>query len=99
VVVGGKWIYDRYKALQPSAALETIFVQGAADYYVINGYGEETLYRLLRAEMDGDRARAQSLPSLASGGATVPGAAAGPGVPGVLPHQPDMVARTEPRNR
>jgi len=77
VVVGGKWIFDRYKALQPSAKLETIFVQGAADYYVINGYGEETLYQLLRAEMDGDRARAQSLPNIATRRRdAVPGAAA-----------------------
>jgi anaerobic magnesium-protoporphyrin IX monomethyl ester cyclase len=65
VVVGGKWIFDRYKAFQPSRALEAVFVQNGADYYVINGYGEETLYQLLLAERAGDVARAQSLPNLA----------------------------------
>jgi hypothetical protein len=65
VVVGGKWIYDRYKVLEADPRLETIFVQAAADYFVINGYGEETLYQLLLAEKDGDRARAQSLPNVA----------------------------------
>ena len=65
VVVGGKWIYDRYKALKASKGLETIFVQGAADYYVINGYGEEALHQLLLAERKGDRSRAQSLPNVA----------------------------------
>ncbi len=64
VVVGGKWIYDRYKVLDPRR-LEKIFVETSADYYVMNGYGEETLYQLLLAEKSGDRARAQGLPSIA----------------------------------
>ncbi len=75
VVVGGKWIFDRFKVLEPSRRLETIFVKNSADYFVINGYGEEALYQLLKAEKEGDRARAQSLPSIAYRRRdTVPGA-------------------------
>src|SRR5262245_3489816 len=65
VVVGGKWIYDRFKVLGPGPKLEAVFREVDADYYVINGYGEEALYQLLLAEKAGDTAKAQGLPSVA----------------------------------
>lgn len=87
IVIGGKWIFDRYKVLQFGPRLETIFVQGGADYYVMNGYGEEALYQILLAEKAGDVARAQGLPSVAyKKRASVRGAGAAPTYAGKYYH-------------
>lgn len=64
VVLGGKWIYDRYKLSGASATLESVLCESDADYVVLNSYGQEALRQLLLAERAGDLQRAQSLPSV-----------------------------------
>ncbi|MEM7199508.1 MAG: radical SAM protein [Planctomycetota bacterium] len=70
VVLGGKWIYDRYKLHGYADELDAEMDATGADYIVLNGYGEEALHQLLLAQRDGDDLRAASLPNMATRRAT-----------------------------
>jgi p-methyltransferase len=65
IVVGGKWLYGNFNTLGADRRFEALLSETDADYYVINLYGEETLYRLLLAEKANDLAAAQRLPNIA----------------------------------
>lgn len=73
IVVGGKWVYSQYKNFDLSAKLERFLVQANADYFIINRYGEETLYQLLLALKSGDPSKVRDLPNLAYRQDAVPG--------------------------